>query len=82
MNGVESSYGIKIRRSRILSTVRCLLYRMVVSATMITATMSRIPTDYSKFSPDSRIDYTSYIILPDGSSNDYVYQVYSSYGIT
>ena len=83
MNGVESSYGIKIRRSRILSTVRCLLYRMVVSATMITATMSRIPTDYSKFTPNSRVDYTFYILLPDGSSDDYyVYQVYSSYGIT
>lgn len=40
------------------------------------------PTDYSNFSPDSRVDYTSYILSPDGSSNDYyVYQVYSSYGI-
>ena len=42
-----------------------------------------LPTDYSNFSPDSRVDYTSYILLPDGSSDDYdVYQVYSSYGIT
>ena len=41
------------------------------------------PTDYSKFTPNSRVDYTSYILLSDGSSNDYdVYQVYSFYGIT
>ena len=34
------------------------------------------------FTPNSRVDYTDYIILPDGSSNDYyVYLVYSSYGI-
>lgn len=39
------------------------------------------PTDYSNFSPDSRVDYTSHILLPDGSSDDYVHQVYSSYGI-
>lgn len=78
----RSSYGINLRRSRILSTVRCLLYRMVVSAITITVTMSRIPTDYSKFTPNSRADYMSYILLPNGSSDDYVYQVYSSYGIT
>lgn len=42
-----------------------------------------LPTDYSKFIPDSRVDYTSYILLPDRSSNEYyVHQVYSSYGIT
>ena len=34
------------------------------------------------FTPNSRIDYTDYVILPDGSSDDYyVYLVYSSYGI-
>ena len=83
VGSVYDSYGIKHRRSRILSTVRCLWYRMVVSATTITATMSRIPTDYSKSTLISRVDYTSYILLPDGSSDDYhVYQVYSSYGIT
>lgn len=38
-------------------------------------------TDYSKFTPDSRADYTFHILSPDGSSDDYVYQVYSSYGI-
>ena len=41
------------------------------------------PTDYSKFIPSSRVDYTFYILLPDGSSDDYnVYEVYSSYSIT
>ena len=40
-----------------------------------------LPTNYSKFIPNSRVDYTSYSLLPDGSSDDYyVYQVYSSYG--
>ena len=30
-----------------------------------------LPTDYSNFTPDSRVDYTSYSLLPDGSSDDY-----------
>ena len=54
----------------------------VISTTAyMTMTLSTIPTDYSKFIPISRVDYTSYFLLPDESSDDYVYQVYSSYSI-
>ena len=45
---ITLSYGINLRRSRILYTVHCLLYRMAVSATTITVTMSRIPTDENR----------------------------------
>lgn len=57
----------------------------VGSVTDITVTSS-INHSYgiysSKFSPDSRVNYTDYIILSDGSSDDYyVYLVHDSYSI-
>ena len=78
---VEYSYGINLRRTRD-GTMLLVLSALLVTSTAATTAMSTVPTDYSKSSPNSRVDYTSYILLPDGSSNDYdVYQVYSSYGI-
>ena len=63
------------------------IFQMMVHVTqdLMVASIIKVlhifPTDYSKFSPNSRVDYTSYSLLPDGSSDDYyVYQVYSSYG--